>query len=230
MFIMKESNLIMGADNMLNEEKTELVRVDFVDRIKHVYSVMRTNDEELQFARSINEPVETITIAMDETEDTVVTVSTVQAVYEFHTFKSTYVGHASRTLVELLEHFGLRISLDFLLSHPVLTVYLNGNKIVSNDAEFRIEPRNGVFELVEPVNWMISTSILNILEQIATEHESLPEEVVENGVAILELILRLSGEYEIDPLTFVQNALDLLRTNQPSVDSVDTDTEEILAT
>lgn len=210
---------------MLNEETTELVRVDFVDRIKHIYSIMRTNDEELQFARSIKEPAETITITMDENEDTLVTVSTVQAVYEFHTFKSTYVGHASRTLVELLEHFGLRLSLEFLLAHPVLTVYLNGNKIVSNDTEFRIESRNGVFELVEPVNWMISTSILDILEQIATEHESLPEEVVENGVAILDIILRLSGEYQVDPMTFVQNALDLLRTNEsPSEES-----EEILA-
>lgn len=213
---------------MLNEDTMTLVKVEFVDRIKHVYSVMRTNDEELQFARSIKEPVETITISMQEDDDTLVTVSTVQAVYEFHTFKSTYVGHASRTLVELLEHFGLRISLEFLLAHPVLTVYLNGNKIVSNETDFPIEARNGGFELVEPVNWMISTSVLDILDRIATEHESLPEEVVENGVAILDLVLRLSGEYQVDPMTFVQNALELLRANE-SPSALDTESAEVPA-
>lgn len=167
-------------------EAQEWIRVDFVERIRHVYSQYRTNDEELNFAESILEPAETIEITADlESETTKVTVSTEQAVYHFRTFRSDYIGHGSRTLVSMLQHFRVVLPLEFLVAHKSLTVYLTGNKIVAQDTEYPIDLREDYYEMVEPVEWMMSSSVLDVVLRLANEYQVQPVEIAESAMKLI---------------------------------------------
>jgi len=162
----------------------ESLKIEYVDRIKHVYSEYRTNDEELNFAQTVTESAETIVIKTDA-EETGVIVFTEQAVYHFRTFRADYLGHASRTLVSLLYHFRINVPIEFILSHQSLTIYLSGNKIVAGEEEYPIELRENLFEMVEPVQWMMSSTVLDMVIRLANDYEIEPIEVVESAIKLI---------------------------------------------
>lgn len=167
---------------MPNADSTE---VEFVERIKHVHSRFRTNDEELSFALTIGEVAETIEVVSVESDDTKVIVFTREAVYHFYTFRTDYVGHASRTLVELLVHFEVNLPLSFIMAHRTFTVYLSGDKLVSGDDEYPIAKRNEGFELVELVTLPYTSRILDTILRLSETYEVEPVEVVETAVTLV---------------------------------------------
>lgn len=182
-------------------QDSDSVTVEYLERIKHVHSHFRTNDEELAFARTIEEVAETIQVTPFEEEHTEVAVYTAQGVYHFATFRTQYMGHASRTLIELLEHFHVRLPMEFVIDHQGFTIYLDGHKVVTKRSEYVIEPRDGFFELVEPVEWMISTGVLNLIEQMAEAYQISPVEVVENAVRLIA-----EPAIEEDDITFARES------------------------
>ncbi|WP_054967148.1 hypothetical protein [Alicyclobacillus ferrooxydans] len=161
------------------------VDIQYIDRIQHIFSNFTTNDEELTFARSVMEQAEMIEVAVEESGETQVTVSTAQAIYHFHTFRTDYIGHASRTLVDLFEHFGVCLPIEFLVANRVMAIYLTGNKVVVGETEYPIEVREGQYQLVEPVQWMISSSILDVIVRLADEYQISYEEVVESAIRLI---------------------------------------------
>ncbi|WP_054967405.1 hypothetical protein [Alicyclobacillus ferrooxydans] len=159
--------------------------IQYIDRIQHIYSNFATNDEELAFAKSVEEQAEMIEVAVDESEETQVTVSTAQAVYHFRTFRTDYIGHASRTLVDLFEHFRVLLPIEFIVANRAMTIYLTGNKVVVGEAEYPIEVRDGLYQLVEPVQWMISSTVLDVIVRLAKEYQISYEEVVESAIRLI---------------------------------------------
>lgn len=122
---------------------------------------------------------------VDESEGSEVTVSTAQAIYHFRTFRTDYIGHASRTLVDLFAHFRICLPIEFIVSNREMTIYLTGNKVVVGETEYPIEAREGQYQLVEPVQWMISSSILDVIVQLAEEYQISFEEVVESAIRLI---------------------------------------------
>ncbi|WP_074693733.1 hypothetical protein [Alicyclobacillus hesperidum] len=177
-------------------------RVEYVDRVKHVYSEYRTNDEELAYALTIEEEAESIDVT---TKDGVtnVTVFTQQAVYHFGTFRADYIGHASRALVELLQHFRVNLPIEFVVAHQTFHVYLTGEKIVAGEREYPIAPRNEGYELVESVEWMMASSVLDVVLRLAAEYEATPEEIVESAIGSFYSLLSIAEEYEVEPDTII---------------------------
>jgi len=167
------------------QESNYGVDIQYIDRIRHVCSEFRTNDEELAYAESITDEAETIEIITDETGETQVIVSTAQSVLHFRTFRTDYIGHASRTLVALLEHFRLRLPIEFMVTNHDMTIYLTGNKVVVEESEYPIEIRDDVYELVEPVAWMISSTILDVIIRLAAKYQISHEEVVESAIRLI---------------------------------------------
>lgn len=163
----------------------ESIETQFVERIKHVHSRFRTNDEELSFARTIGELAETIEIVSEETDSTEVRVFTREAVYHFYTFRTDYVGHASRTLAELLAHFEVNLPLSFIMAHRTFTVYLSGNKVVAADEEYPIAKRSDGFELVEFVTLPFASRVLDIILRLTEAYEVEPVEVIETAVTLI---------------------------------------------
>lgn len=161
------------------------VDIQYIDRIKHVYSEFRTNDEELAYAESVTDGAETIEIVTDESGETQVIICTAQSVLHFRTFRTDYIGHASRTLVGLLEHFRVRLPIEFVVTNHDMTIYLNGNKVVVEETEYPIEVRDDVYELVEPVAWMISSTILDMIIRLADQYQISHEEVVESAIRLI---------------------------------------------
>lgn len=161
------------------------VDVQYVDRVKHVHSLLHTSDEEVAYAESITDRAELIEVHSSD-DDTEVVVSTEQGVYHFTKLRSQYVGHAPRGLVQVLEHFGMRITLQFITAHRTFSVYFSGEKIVANDKEYHIASRDGIYELVEPIQWLISSEILDIILQWSDSYGITPVEVVEQTVRLLD--------------------------------------------
>ncbi|SDW94219.1 hypothetical protein SAMN04489725_1236 [Alicyclobacillus hesperidum] len=180
----------------------KMERVEYVDRVKHVYSEYRTNDEELAYALTIEEEAESIDVT---TKDGVtnVTVFTQQAVYHFGTFRADYIGHASRALVELLQHFRVNLPIEFVVAHQTFHVYLTGEKIVAGEREYPIAPRNEGYELVESVEWMMASSVLDVVLRLAAEYEATPEEIVESAIGSFYSLLSIAEEYEVEPDTII---------------------------
>ena len=168
-----------------------MIDVVYKDRVKNVYSRHRTNDEELDFARTIEEDAETILVATDaEREVTDVQVSTVHAVYHFRTFHTHYAGHASRTLVELMNHFKVSLPLDFVMDYRTFTIYLTGNKVVAHEnmadeEEFTIAIRDGVYELVERVEWDVRSNLLSQIFSWSELYQVEPVEIVEQAITLI---------------------------------------------
>ncbi|MCF8563981.1 hypothetical protein LLE49_04425 [Alicyclobacillus tolerans] len=167
------------------QESNYGVDIQYMDRIRHVFSAFRTNDEELAYAESITDEAETIEIITDESHETQVIVSTAQSVLHFRTFRTDYIGHASRTLVALLEHFRVRLPIEFIVTNHDMIIYLTGNKVVVGNSEYPIEVRDDVYELVEPVTWMISSTILDVIMRLADEYQISHEEVVESAIRLI---------------------------------------------
>lgn len=162
------------------------INIQYIDRIQHMYSNFATNDEELAFAKSVEEQAEMIEVAVvDESRESEVTVSTAQAIYHFRTFRTDYIGHASRTLVDLFAHFRICLPIEFIVANREMTIYLTGNKVVVGETEYPIEVRDGQYQLVEPVQWMISSSILDVIVQLAEEYQISFEEVVESAIRLI---------------------------------------------
>lgn len=202
--MMALKNAKEGYNSMLEEF--------YVERVRHVRSDYRTNDEELVFAKSIPgeaDMIEVITTVDDKETATQVNVYTEQAVYHFQTFRADYIGHASRTLVDLLLHFKVSLPIEFVVNHKTFTVYLKGSKIVVGEAvggsdkepsedeeqpmgdnEFPIAFRNGVFCLVIYFEEFLSASVAESLSYLAEYYNMSPIEVIENAVtAMFELRL-----------------------------------------
>ncbi|GMA59484.1 hypothetical protein GCM10025858_39880 [Alicyclobacillus sacchari] len=111
-------------------------RVEYVDRVKHVWSEYRTNDEELAFALGIEEEAESVDVSTKDGA-TNVTVFTTEAVYHFGTFRADYVGHASRSLVELLKHFRINLPIEYVVAHQTFHIYLTAGKLSQVNASIR---------------------------------------------------------------------------------------------
>jgi len=163
----------------------ESIEIQFVERIKHVHSRFRTNDEELSFARTIGELAETIEVVSEASENTEVRVLTREAVFHFYTFRTDYVGHASRTLAELLAHFEVNLPLSFVMAHRTFSVYLSGNKVVAAEEEYPIAKRSDGFELVEFVTLPYASRILDMILRLAETYEVEPVEVIETAVTLI---------------------------------------------
>ncbi|EJY57309.1 hypothetical protein C7445_1309 [Alicyclobacillus sacchari] len=185
-------------------------RVEYVDRVKHVWSEYRTNDEELAFALGIEEEAECVNVtAKDDKTD--ITVFTTKAVYHFSTFRADYIGHASRTLVELLRHFNINLPIEFVVSHQTFQVYLTGEKVVAGDHEYPIAYRSEGYELVESVEWMIASSVLDVVLRLAEEFEVTPEQIVETTVGSFYSLLSIAEEFEVDPETIISTLTETMK-------------------
>jgi len=184
-------------------------RVEYVDRVKHVWSEYRTNDEELAFALGIEEEAESVDVS---TKDGVtnVTVFTTEAIYHFCTFRADYVGHASRALVQLLQHFRVNLPIDFIVAHQTFHVYLKGGKIVAGEKEYPIAERSEGYELVEPVEWMIASSVLDVVLRLAEEYEVTPEQIVESAVGTFYALLSVAEENDVEPETVISMLTELM--------------------
>lgn len=165
----------------------ESIDITWVDRIQHIHSRHRTSDEALAYAQSLPEQsAERITIATAN-EATEVTVYTTQAVLHFHTFRADYIGHASRTLTQLLAHFGVQMPIEFLVTHPFQEIDLVGCTITlpDSDVAYALGARRDGLALVEPVQWMIRSDILDHLLALADVYGQEPIALIEDLVRVL---------------------------------------------
>jgi len=161
----------------------------FETRVRHVYSRCQSTDEELAFAQTLEAEAETIAIQTHGEEGdsaTEVTVFTDQAVYHLYQFRTRYDGHSSRSLVELLKHFRVRLFLDFLLAHRSFTLYLTGERLVTRDAEYALTERMGSYQLVERVEWNICSSTLDTILRWSNEWDIPPETIVELAISLIQ--------------------------------------------
>lgn len=190
-------------------------RVEYVDRVKHVWSEYRTNDEELAFALGIEEEAESVDVS---TKDGVtnVTVFTTEAVYHFGTFRADYIGHASRALVQLLQHFRINLPIEFVVAHQTFHVYLKGEKIVAGEREYPIASRSEGYELVEPVEWMVASSVLDVILRLAEEYEVTPEQIVESAVGTFYALLSVAEEHEVEPGTVISMLTEMIKQDSPA--------------
>ena len=207
----------------MEEQKIE---VQFIDRIKHTFSHHRTNDEELAYALTLQEAAERIEVKTAN-DATTVEVYTDQGVYHFDTFRADYVGHASRTLVQVLEHFGVRLPISFVTSHQTFSVYM-GTKVVAQkgEKEYPIALRGELYELVEPIpsDWLISSAILDVLAELAKRFDTHPIEVAESATGLFYSILELADEYQLTPDDIVSAVTSLAVQNREEVSASHEDT------
>lgn len=161
-----------------------------IDRVQHFYSQYRSADDELAYAKTINNDVDLIEIKTDEEHHCEVTLYSNVAVYHFYQFRSHYEGHSSRALVRLLDRFNVKLPVEFITSHQNMTIYLTGinDKIVVRTAdgeeEYPLDLRMGKIRLVEAMTWMISGDALNALYDWASEQglQNRPDLIVEQLV------------------------------------------------
>jgi len=181
-----------------------MIDVEYKERVKNVYSRHRTNDEELDFARTIEEDAETIVVVTDtERELADVQISTVHAVYHFQTFRTHYAGHASRALVELMNHFKVSLPLDFVMTYRTFTIYLTGNKVVArenmaDEEEFTISIRDGVYELVERVEWDVRSNLLSQIFYWSELYQAEPVEIVEQAITLIADRFGVKDEFVVE--------------------------------
>ncbi|MCI0184554.1 hypothetical protein [Sulfoacidibacillus ferrooxidans] len=160
----------------------ETIRIDYVDRIQHVYSLYPTSDDELAYARGIEEEAEVIEV-VTQGEACTVTVHTTQGVYHFTRFRTDYVGHSSRMLVSLLAHFRVGLSLEFIVSHQTFTVYIISSKVAVGQHDYLLAQRLGIYTLVEPVQLLLSIRAMDSILALADRYHIEPELVVEQLLA-----------------------------------------------
>lgn len=174
------------------DRNTEIkMRPDYIDRVEHLYSEFRTSDDELSYARTIQDELELVDISTDEDQNCEVTLYSKKSVYHFFQFRTHYEGHSSRALIQLLDHFDINLSLDFLTRNQTMKIYLSGenDKIVVNtgneEVEYRLEFRLGKISVMEKVDWFLSTNTLDMLYAIASQVglENRPDLIVEEIVA-----------------------------------------------
>lgn len=162
--------------------------IEWVDRVRHVSCRARTCDDELAFARTIQDGAQTIEIVTQKEPDpgTRVTVYGREGVYHFRKLRADYEGHASRTLLAVLEHFGLVLPLSFVLAYPTQTIYVAGAKVVAEDLEFRLGKREEGSVLVEELRdwWMASRAVETLLAW-AREYGTDPVVLLEQTIALL---------------------------------------------
>ncbi|MHB1681215.1 MAG: hypothetical protein ACYCYO_00105 [Bacilli bacterium] len=158
------------------------VEISYIDKVKHVTSTMSTNDEELAFAHTITETVQLIEI-QSEAHSATVRLETEAAVYHFVTFRTDYLGHASRTLLALLARCGVILSVDFLLDHPTMTIYLEGEKIVAGREEFPIAWRETGYERIENVTLALTSRTVDQLMTLSDVYGKNPIAVLEEAIA-----------------------------------------------
>ncbi|MCL6441900.1 MAG: hypothetical protein K6T83_00295 [Alicyclobacillus sp.] len=191
------------------------IEVQYIDRVKHVYSHHRTNDEELAYVRTIDEMAESIEIQTADDKTSVV-VFTPQTVYHFTTFRADYIGHASRTLIEALEHFRVRIPIEFVTAHQTFTIYVNGSKIVAGEQEYSIALRGEIYELVEPVQWFVSSAALDTILRLANEYTVQPVELVESAVGVFSLVIDLAEQHQVTPDEILSTLMTLVNQQRQS--------------
>ncbi len=155
------------------------MEIRYVDRVKHVFSHWHTTDEEVAYAETLQEIVDTIVIQTKEDKTCEVTVQTDQAVYHFYRFRTNYEGHSSRALLKVLDHFNIALSMDFLLDNPTMTIYVTGQKIAVSDMDYVLHYRLYKHRIVEPVQWFLSSDMLDRLDELAMAYDIDIELVVE---------------------------------------------------
>ncbi len=163
----------------LSLQEDEPIKIQYIDRVKHVFSHWHTTDEEVAYAETLMEIVDTIDIQTKEDGTCEVIVQTDQAVYHFYRFRTNYEGHSSRALLKVLDHFIIALSMDFLLENPSLTIYVTGQKVVVGDTDYLLHYRLFKHRIVEPVQWYLSSDMLDRLDALASAYEIDIELVVE---------------------------------------------------
>jgi len=205
------------------------LRTDYLDRVKHVYAEHPHVDAALEYAQSIEETPERITVATTD-EQTVLTVYTAQAVYHFSQFRADYIGHASRALVRCLEHFKLRLPIEYVVAHQTFDVYWEGGKIViQDDREYLLGSRSGTYELVEPVEWQMSAQVLDTVYTLADAYDLSPVELVESAMGTLVTLLDLARAHDVSPEVLLATLEDLVTGGLPAHAAVSFEAEDTLA-
>lgn len=172
-------------NEQLTNEVTEDIEERYEQRVRHLYSHLHSPDEELAWGQTlIDEVVDQIAVASDGSQASV-TVYALAAVYHFGSFKTHYVGHATRKLVDLLAHFGLNLDAEWIAEHPSFVAYLLGDRIIVGDVEYPIARRAEGFVLVEPVQWQVATRAMDQLAQLSRRYDTPPEQVVEMAVQLV---------------------------------------------
>ena len=198
-----------------------MIEEQYIDRIKHTYSRHHSCDDDLAYARTLSESAERIEVKTHE-DATTVEVYTDQGVTHFGTFRADYIGHASRTLVQLLEHFGVRLPLEFVVAHQTFSVYL-GKLVAAGEREYPLGRRNDHYELVEsiPSDWPMSTAVLDVLAELAKRYDTHPVVILESATGLLYSLLDLADEYQMDPDEIVQTVTTLVaqRHSNPETES-----------
>ena len=201
-----------------------MIEEQYIDRIKHTYSHYRTNDDELTYARTLSESAERIEVKTHDAATTV-DVYTDQGVTHFGTFRADYIGHASRTLVQLFEHFGVRLPLEFVVAHQTFIIYL-GKLVAAGDREYPLGRRQDHDELVEaiPSDWQMAPAVLDVLAELTRRYDTHPVEILESATGLLYSLLDLANEYQMDPDEIVQTVTTLVAQTHS-----DSDTERAAA-
>ncbi|MHB1681935.1 MAG: hypothetical protein ACYCYO_03790 [Bacilli bacterium] len=168
----------------LSNEVIEGIEERYEQRVRHLYSHLHSPDEELSWGQTLHREADQIAVESDGTHATV-TVYTPAAVYHFGAFKTHYVGHATRKLVDLLAHFGLHLDAEWIAAHRSFVAYLLGDRITVGETEYPIARRAEGFVLVEPVQWQVATRALDQLAELAQRYDMPPEHVVEMAVQLV---------------------------------------------
>jgi|GEM_PF-2299515 len=167
-----------------SNEAVEGIEERYEQRVRHLYSHLHSPDEELAWGQTLHREADQIAVESDGTH-AMVTVYTPAAVYHFGSFKTHYVGHATRKLCELLAHFGLHLDAEWIADHPSFVAYLLGDRITVGETEYPIARRAEGFVLVEPVQWQVATRALDQLAQLAQRYDTPPEQVVEMAIQLV---------------------------------------------
>jgi hypothetical protein len=154
----------------------------YIDRVRHIDVSLGSVDDEYRYVQSLEENVERIEVVYDpERSATTLIVTGEQAVYTFHSFRSDYVGHASRRLLAALEHLGLLLDANFLSHHPTFTAYMpdeEGAQLICGSDEYTLAPRGNVYEIVFYVDLSLSARCLDYLADLRRLYPDLSEAVL----------------------------------------------------
>ncbi len=186
------------------------IRTEYLDRVQHVYVEDPHVDAALAYAETLEATPQHLTVDTHE-DHTEVVVYTEQAVYHFSQFRADYIGHASRALVRCLEHFKLRLPIEYVTSHQTFAVYYEGGKIVTrDDREYLLAPRSGVYDLVESVAWAMSSEVLDRVYALADAYDLPPVELIESAVGTLVTLLDLAKAHDVSPEVLLATLEDVM--------------------
>ena len=186
-FVTDEDSVNTNEEEWPERSGTLRMREEHIEMVRHLYSEIQAVDEEVEYAKIIEDQLTRAEIQTDDEQNCEVTLYTNKAVYHFYRFRTHYEGHASRALGRLLDLFDVFLPIEFLVNHPNMVIYLTGtnDKIVSKqngeEKEYQLEYRLGKTRIVEPITWLMASDTLDLLYAWAMETgvEGRPDLIVE---------------------------------------------------